>query len=118
MPVGENCGVDAWLRDARDAIAAVAGLSAASYPDITPSTTRLSTLRPHGSLNILAALDGSLSSRRALERVMDIARAIENSKLTLVTVSPPLSHYVTLSGVSSCSARVAAGEHRRGYWAA
>jgi hypothetical protein len=29
MPVGENCGVDAWLRDARDVIAAVAGLSAA-----------------------------------------------------------------------------------------
>jgi Domain of unknown function (DUF6457) len=28
MPVGENRGVDAWLRDARDVIAAVAGLPA------------------------------------------------------------------------------------------
>jgi nucleotide-binding universal stress UspA family protein len=50
-------------------------------------------------LNILAAVDGSLSSRRALEQAIDISRAM-NSKLTLITVSPPLSHYVTLAGVS------------------
>jgi hypothetical protein len=29
MPVGENCGVDAWLRDTRDVIAAAAGVPAA-----------------------------------------------------------------------------------------
>jgi nucleotide-binding universal stress UspA family protein len=51
-------------------------------------------------LNILVAIDGSPSSRRALEDAIDIARAM-NSKLTLITVSPPLSHYVTLAGVSS-----------------
>jgi nucleotide-binding universal stress UspA family protein len=51
-------------------------------------------------LNILAAIDGSRSSRRALEHATEIARAM-NSKLTLITVAPPLSHYVTLAGVSS-----------------
>lgn len=51
-------------------------------------------------LNILAAVDGSSSSRRALEHAIDIAQAM-NSMLTLITVAPPLSHYVTLAGVSS-----------------
>jgi nucleotide-binding universal stress UspA family protein len=51
-------------------------------------------------LNILAAIDGSLSAQRALEQAIDVARAM-NSKLTLVTVAPPLSNYVTLAGVSS-----------------
>ncbi len=51
-------------------------------------------------LNILAAVDGSPSSLRALEQAIDIARAM-NSKLTLITVAPPLSSYVTLAGVSS-----------------
>jgi nucleotide-binding universal stress UspA family protein len=51
-------------------------------------------------LNILAAVDGSVSSRGALERAIDVARAM-NSTLTLITVAPPLSHYVTLAGVSS-----------------
>jgi nucleotide-binding universal stress UspA family protein len=51
-------------------------------------------------LNILVAIDGSDSSRRALEQATDVARAM-NSKLTLITVAPPLSHYVTLGGVSS-----------------
>ena len=50
-------------------------------------------------LNILAAVDGSPSSRRALEQAIDIARAM-NSRLTLITASPPLSQYVTLAGVS------------------
>lgn len=51
-------------------------------------------------LNILAAIDGSASSRRALEQAIDVARAM-NSTLTLITVAPPLSHYVTLAGVTS-----------------
>ena len=50
-------------------------------------------------LNILAAVDSSPSSRRALEQAIDMARAM-NSMLTLITVAPPLSSYVTLAGVS------------------
>jgi nucleotide-binding universal stress UspA family protein len=50
-------------------------------------------------LNVLVALDGSPSSRRALEHSVDLARAL-NSKLTLITVAPTASSYVTLAGVS------------------
>jgi nucleotide-binding universal stress UspA family protein len=51
-------------------------------------------------LNILVAVDGSESSQRAVEHAGDLARALK-SKLTLITVAPPLSAYVTLAGVNS-----------------
>lgn len=51
-------------------------------------------------LNILVAIDGSPSARRAVEQAADLARA-QNSTLTLMSVAPPVSTYVTLGGVSS-----------------
>jgi nucleotide-binding universal stress UspA family protein len=49
-------------------------------------------------LNILVGLDGSPSSLRALERAAELAQA-GNANLTLMTVAPPPSSYVTLAGV-------------------
>ena len=51
-------------------------------------------------LNILVALDGSPSSKHALEHAIELARA-GNSKLTLIAVAPQASSLVTLAGVSS-----------------
>ena len=50
-------------------------------------------------LRVLVAVDGSPSSLRALEKAVDLARA--SSVLTLITVAPLPSSYVTLGGVST-----------------
>jgi nucleotide-binding universal stress UspA family protein len=51
-------------------------------------------------LDILVGIDGSASSWRALDYGIELARA-GNAKLTLITVAPPVSGYVTLAGVSN-----------------
>ncbi len=51
-------------------------------------------------LDILVAIDGSASSWEALNHGIELARA-GNAKLTLITVAPPVSGYVTLAGVSN-----------------
>jgi nucleotide-binding universal stress UspA family protein len=49
-------------------------------------------------LDIVVGIDGSPSARRALDIAAELARA-GNAKLTLITVAPPVSSYVTLAGV-------------------
>jgi nucleotide-binding universal stress UspA family protein len=51
-------------------------------------------------LNILVGVDESESSQRALTCAVQLAET-ENAKLTLITVAPPVSSFVTLSGLSS-----------------
>jgi nucleotide-binding universal stress UspA family protein len=51
-------------------------------------------------LDILVGLDGSPTSRRALEYAIDLARA-GNAKLTLIAIAPLPSSYVTLAGLST-----------------
>lgn len=50
-------------------------------------------------LNIEVGIDGSPSAARALEHAIELARA-GNAKLTLMTVAPPVSSYVTRGGLS------------------
>jgi nucleotide-binding universal stress UspA family protein len=56
-------------------------------------------------LNILVALDGSSSSHCGLEHAIDLARAM-NSRLTLITVAPPVSRYAPLARVNIEAERV------------
>lgn len=50
--------------------------------------------------NILVCVERSPSARKAVEEAVDLARA-QNSKLTLMSVAPPVSGFVTLGGVSN-----------------
>src|SRR5439155_22065409 len=51
-------------------------------------------------LNILVAVNGTPSSKRALEHAVDLARAL-NSMLTLVVVAPHAAQSAAVAGVSN-----------------
>lgn len=51
-------------------------------------------------LNILVGVDDSESSGRALPYAVALAEA-GNAKLTLITVAPPVSRFVPLTGINS-----------------
>ena len=51
-------------------------------------------------LNILVAVNGTPSSKRALEHAVDLARAM-NSMLTLVVVAPHAAQSAAVAGVSN-----------------
>jgi nucleotide-binding universal stress UspA family protein len=56
-------------------------------------------------LNILVGIDGSSSSRRAVEYAIELAR-MGNAKLTLMAVAPPVSSYAALARISPETMRV------------
>jgi nucleotide-binding universal stress UspA family protein len=55
-------------------------------------------------LNILVAYDGSPPGRAALEHAYEVART-QNSKVTVVTVAPPVARFAALGGVSTDGVR-------------
>jgi nucleotide-binding universal stress UspA family protein len=64
-------------------------------------------------LNILAAVNGTPSSKRALEHAVDLARSM-NSMLTLIVVAPPPAQSAAVAGVSSDQMRKELDDWARG----
>jgi len=65
--------------------------------------------------NILVAYDGSSSSRAAVDRALELAKA-SNAEVTLLTVAPSVAPLVGLSGVNveepRCRAKAMGGTDR------